>query len=530
MTISPRYPDPARHAGPTEPMRKVHSMATIVAAVLALATAHPAAADSTVAPTPASVSVDFGARQGKLTRPERFNNFGNVTAWPEQRGNDVAFFNEQGLHGTIQRVWLSSPNAPPEDNVFNQCDLQTRTCDFSRLDAYLSDASNLAHSVLINLNPHAWITGERPFEELELLVELILSELKDAYPRIRYVEVFNEPDWNYHGLFRRIGQPQNIVLNPGELYAFYPPFYAAANKVNKRLPWRDRLRVGGPALMYLDPRWMEPFLDNFAADMNPRKRLDFISYHAYLSWDPDYRIANLYKGDLSVVSSERAMIEGWLQERGIRRVRSFVTETGIYPGPAFDDSTNPKNDYLRQATGLATYGYLYANQPGTRMFNWCVRHRVEERKDQMVTRTPDGPLLDTFTPYGNMLLMQSMMKDVKVSALSNGPIVDGDNGIYAVASKDHSGASVMLWNWQHVHDESYRVTIDVSRLPAHLRHGRVRQRMYRIDATTSNHGANPDTANLQLVDEQVVTPGVAHNMVVDLGPNAIYLILLEPAS
>jgi hypothetical protein len=504
--------------------------AGIFAALLALTGLQPAAARSTeptASPSPATVSVDLGARQGELPRPERYNNFGNVTAWPEQRAGDVTFLDEQGLHGDVYRVWLSSPNAPAEQNVFNQCDLAANRCDFSpEIDAYLADASTVSDSVLVNLNPTDFVEGDRPLVELEPMVELILRSLKDEYPRVRYVEVFNEPDWQFHGLARRTGgQP---LLQPSDLYRFYPPFYEAVNAVNRTEPRGGRLRVGGPALTSLDPRWMEPFLDGFAADTNPRKRLDFITYHAYLSWDENYQRPTLYNRDLSVVESERATIRDWLRERRLpRHIPSFVTETGIYPGPSSDDP-EPRNDYIRQAAGLATYSYLYANQPGTTMFNWCVRHRVEERKDQLVTRTPNGPLTDTFTPYGNMLLMQSMMKDTRVSAVSDAPLVDGDNGVYAMASADRTGASVMVWNWQHVHDEAYRATVDVSRLPANLRHGPVRQQLFRIDGSTSNYFADPATADLQLVGDEVVTPARSHSLTVDLPPNAIYLIVLEP--
>ena len=509
--------------------------AGVVGALLVVAAGQPAAAQPTEPSAPfaeATVSVDLGARQGELPRPERYNNFGNVTAWPEQRAGDVQFLNEQGLHGEAYRVWLSSPNAPAEDNVFNQCDLAANTCDFSpAIQAYLADASAVSESVLVNLNPTDFVEAERPLTDLEPLVELILRSVKDRYPRVRYVEVFNEPDWQFHGLERRMGRPADeTTLQPDDLYGFYVPFFEAVDAVNRNRANRDRLLVGGPALTSLDPRWMEPFLDDYAADTNPHKRLDFISYHAYLSWDENYQAPTLYNGDLSVVASERATIDEWLRERHLRRnIPSFVTETGIYPGPAFDDPA-PRNDYLRQAAGLATYSYLYANQPGATMFNWCVRHRVEERKDQLVTRTPNGPLPDTFSPYGNMLLMQSMMKDTRVSAESDTPLVDGDNGVYAMASTDRTGASVMAWNWQHVHDGSYRTTIDMSRLPSHLRRGPVRQQLFRIDQSTSNYFADPTTADLQPVGDDVVTPGRAHSLTVDLDPNAIYLIVMEPVS
>ncbi|MFI0351980.1 hypothetical protein [Actinomadura sp. 9N407] len=505
----------------------------VMAAGTALAgvepTARAANPPATSATSPARVTVDFGAEQGRLPRPERHNNFGNITAWPGQRAQDAAFLNEQGLHGDIYRVWLSSPNAPDEDDIFNQCDLVTRKCDFSRLDAYLTEAGTVSDSVLVNLNPMDFIEGKRPIKDLKPLVELILHRLKEQYPQVDYVEVFNESDWNYHGVQRRQGRPADqTTLRPDGLYRFYAPFYEAVNEVNKHVRRADRIRVGGPALMYMDPKWLKPFLDGYAADRNPRKRLDFLSYHAYLKWDDDYQKPTLYNQDLRVVASERATIRSWLKERRIRTgTPAFITETGIYPGPAFDDP-DPKNDYIRQAAGLATYSYLYANQPDTYMFNWCIRHRVEERKDQLVTRTPNGPLTDTLSPYGNMLLMQSKMKDTRVSAIAHGHRQD-DNGVYAIASKDRTGASLMVWNWQHTNATGHRAGIDMSRLPANLKRGPVRQRTFRIDQTTSNYFADPATADLQQVDQKIIYPGKTHTHRIDLSPNAIYLITLEPA-
>jgi hypothetical protein len=500
----------------------------VLAASTALVSVEPAASAGAPAPSQARVSVDFGSEQGRLSRPERHNNFGNVTAWPEQRSGDVAFLNRQGLHGDVYRVWLSSPNAPAEDNLFNQCDLATGKCDFSRLDAYLTQASTVSDSLLVDLNPTDFVEGKRPFKDLRPLLELMLRSLKMKYPRVKYVEVFNEPDWQFHGLARRLGRPASeATLQPDGLYRFYVPFYEAVNEVNKKLHRGERLQVGGPALSFKDPKWLKPFLDGYAADRNPRKRLDFISYHSYLSWDDDYKVPTFYSKDLRVVASDRATVRAWLKERRLPGdIPAFVTETGIYPGPAFDDP-DPKKDYVRQAAGMATYSYMYSGQPDTHMFNWAVRHRVEERKDQLVTRTPGGPLTDTFTPYGNMLLMQSKMKDTKVSAISGGH--QEDNGVYALASKDKTGASLMVWNWQHTHDTSYRTTIDMSHLPSKLRRGPVRQRMFRVDQTTSNYFTDPAKADLQLVGEKIITPGKTHTESIDLAPNGIYLILLEPA-
>lgn len=69
----------------------------------------------------------------------------------------------------------------------------------------------------------------------------------------------------------------------------------------------------------------------------------------------------------------------------------------------------------------------------------------------------------------------------------------------------------------------------MSHMPSQLRHGPVRERVYRIDQTTSNYFGDPAKTNLQLVGEKIVRPGRTYTKTVDLAPNAIYLILLERA-
>jgi hypothetical protein len=125
------------------------------------------------------------------------------------------------------------------------------------------------------------------------------------------------------------------------------------------------------------------------------------------------------------------------------------------------------------------------------------------------------------------MLMQSKMKTTKVKAVSDS--IKAGQGVYAVAAQDRTGASLMVWNYQHTNEGRFRATINMSHLPSNLRHGPVRQRIFRIDQTTSNYFADPAKANLQQVEEKIVNPRKTYTETVDLSPNAICLILLEPA-
>jgi hypothetical protein len=88
----------------------------------------------------------------------------------------------------------------------------------------------------------------------------------------------------------------------------------------------------------------------------------------------------------------------------------------------------------------------------------------------------------------------------------------------------------MVWNYQHVGNQSYRVSIELGKLPKGLAGRPLRQRLYRVDDKVSNYWANPATANLQQVGQSTVRPGRGNRVTVELTPNALELVVLEPMS
>ena len=474
----------------------------------------------------ATVSVDFSRSKGEFLHPERFNNVSRPTSFPQVRDADVAFFNDQGLHGSIYRVWVDT-------HLIH--DPQTGEYDYAIVDDYLADLSRLSDNLLVALDTRVQVRdrGETP-AQIKPVIKTILRDLKRRYPAVRYIEAFNEPD---HNMVK--------AVKPEDLYDYFVPYYEAVNEVNRELQPDVPLEVGGPALTTLKEDWLNAFLDDYAADTNPGKRLDFISYHAYglfTSGGPAEegpRAYHFYKGDPSEVSGQRAQIEAALRSRGLdTTIPSFLTEIGIYPGPSFDDANDPRPDYLRNAVGVPSLIYWFLDQPHTIPFNWVLRHKTEERKDQLITRAKDGEPMAVkagedekdvptgiFTPYGNAMVMFSKLKDERVVADSDA--LKAGKGIYAIATKDNTGAAVLVWNYQLTDSQSFQVTLDMNQLPAALRGKPLIRKQYRIDDRISNYWANPTTASLQQVSETTIVPGDRHQMTFDLTPNALQLVTLE---
>lgn len=471
------------------------------------------AAWAQAAPMLAGVVVDFDRPQGKLLRTERVNNFARASAFIEQRPGDVRFYNEQGLHGEIYRVWIN-------DSVYDE---KTGAYDYSQLLPYLTDASNLSDSILMNLQPAGLIQEHASPAQIKPVIQTIIRDLKQKFPKIKYVEAFNEPDYNFAK-----------VIEAGDLYRYYVPFYEAVHQVNTQLRPEVPLQVGGPAFMQFNLPWLRAFFDAFEADASPDKRLDFISYHAYGYFlegggaPGQLRPYHFFKGDPSEVASQRGALDMELRSRGLdTNIPSFLTEMGIYPGPSFDDPADPRPDYLRQAAGMASLAYWYMNDPKNVPFNWVVRHRAEERKDQLVTRVSNSKEVPSglFTPYGNMMLMMSRMKATRVAAVSDG-IKEG-KGVYAIAAKDATGLSVLLWNYQHTNTVSFRADLTLTHVPKAMRNGAIRETVFRIDPRTSNFFSDPQRANLQQIADRMITVRNTYRESIELEPNSLQLILLQ---
>jgi Glycosyl hydrolases family 39 len=460
--------------------------------------------------TTATVSVDCSVSQGTLPRTEKYNNVADWDAFAGERKADVRFYNAQGLHGQVYRVWLR------DDDLY---DKKTDTYSHKKYADYLADISQLSDSILVNISgmgmPKEW--GIPP-EQCGPILGRIIKDLKRGFPKIKYIEATNEPDYGY-----------KKAIIPDTYYNYYKAFYQAVNEANAELKPDVPLQVGGPSVAQFDLTWLRPFLDAYKNDPAPDKRLDFISYHAYFRKPESAYI--MFNENPSMVKDQRAQLDAELSSRGINtNIPAFVTETGMYPGPSFNDLATMKNDHLRQAAGMASLFYWYLDCPNVYPFNWVLRHRKEGRKDQLISRDAVGsPMVYTekFTPYGNMMVMQSKMKTTRVSAVTSS-VIDSGKGLYALASADDSGASVMLWNYQRKMTGDFNTSVEVKNLPASFTGKNIKARIYRIDSKTSNFHADIDHCNLQMVEEKIISKNNSYSTSLYMEPNSLQLVILEP--
>jgi hypothetical protein len=518
----------------------------------------------TSSPSDATVTVDFHKELGRLPRPEQYNNFTRRTLFPDQRPSDAAFLRSQGVHGAIERVWIDPM----------VCQLSTTSCALADgVDTYMGAAGTAADSILAEMRvtdladptrsslaavygPDTAGTGAMTPEQAKPIIEEILETLKAKYPKLTYIEAMNEPD----------APSSRAYMTPATVYPWYRAVSQAVTDVNARLKPKVALRVGGPAFFQFDERWFNQFLDDYAADTDAAKRLDFFSYHDYLEFGDKVGLndPHFYKDDPSAVRGQRAALDSLLRDHKLdTNIPVFITESGMYPGPLTDDpssgDTQPcpptryeagipdctayyTTDYVRQSAGMASLQYWLGQERDTTAFNWTTRQSSNSRKDEFVSRVPAGQAIptNTLTPYGNLLVMQSKMKRTRVPATSDH--LEKGIGVYALAAKDTTGVSLMVWNYQGcgtppgggpcTNASTFHATVDMTQLPSNMTGRPMTERVFRIDQDTSNYYSTPATdpahANRQEVEVKTVKTGASYSESIDLAPNAVSLILLEP--
>lgn len=464
--------------------------------------------------------VDPSISLGEWKRVERYVNTSLRNAPPPELAKRVL---EEYGRPAIARCWL------PLDDMWDyrtdkytynfQCGLDTYKDDkvkaqydrhlVTETDVmfydYLDEWGRNSDEVLLNIRRYEQevTRGIISIHKWKEVVKNGLRHYKQRCPNLRYVQILNE----YHG--SNFGR-----LDDDQFYAFYRVGYELVNELNEELRPEVPLLVGGPTVaaapmnrndpaMPFDPRkkgqrlWR--FLDNFAHDTNPDKRLDFVSFHEYqLGRTPEH------------FAEYEPLVDGWLREHGLSdRLPLFVTEIGV-AGPKPDPAEN-----LKQATGISTFFYHGRNGRDLRIFPWVLYHNpiqlslVQFDKDLRMT------------PFGAAMKMWSMHKETEVRTEWRGA---PPPRLFAIATRDEGGLAVQIWNYS---DEPAKAQVELSWLPERLK-GKARSRRYLVDSAHSNCLLQPDKpCGLEMVSEETGRP--AKTWELELEPHGLGLWLVEEA-
>jgi hypothetical protein len=149
----------------------------------------------------AVVTIDGSKKGGKLLRTAQYN---NITSIDVLDSRDIALYKENGLGAKVLRVWIS------DEELY---DKKTGKYNYEEVSEYLTAASPATDFFLANFKFLGLINewADTP-ERGQPIVEKILTDLKSKFPKLRYIEVMNEPDFGPEYLNK---------LNPSNYYSYY---------------------------------------------------------------------------------------------------------------------------------------------------------------------------------------------------------------------------------------------------------------------------------------------------------------------
>ncbi|MEJ7777955.1 MAG: hypothetical protein WKF68_00075 [Daejeonella sp.] len=293
-----------------------------------------------------AVTVDCSQSQGTLYRFEQANTTSTTSPLPGEKSRTWL----KALNHKVVRVWIqlryvynngynykySSSNVPVEDA--------------------LTFYSSVSDSLLVCMSGYDG-TATEPLPaagvNYQNFVKQTVVYYKTKFPKIKYIQVGNEPDYN--------GDPITVY------YPIYKDYYKGIAAANAALNLTGNNRIlisNGPftsttAFSALLP-YTNQFLAKYAADTDPDKRLDFFSFHCYTEND-----------NPKLLATDRGQIDNLMSTYSLPKIPVFITELGIYGG-SFIPSAWPEADAVTaQPAGQIAKMYNLYESGIDRVFNWA---------------------------------------------------------------------------------------------------------------------------------------------------------------
>lgn len=374
---------------------------------------------------------------------------------------------------------------------------------------YLKNFSEHSQYLLLNIRRYEVevVNGTISLDKWKEVVRAALLHYKAEFGNLRYIEALNE----YHG--KDFGG-----LTDEQYYRFYKATYEVVNEVNRELKPTIPLEIGGPivvgAPLNLDSLSSQPvpgnktlrlyhFLQQYSADSNPEKKLDFIAFH-------DYDLG----GDFSAIAGYQAIVRKLLGDfRLNENLPIFITEIG-YAGPKPEAELN-----FCQATGISELFFYSRVSTQLHLFPWVLYH--EPARQLSLTAFVLKPDL-RMTPFGEALKMWSLQQKNEIESQWTSPVP----GLGALASRNGGKVVLQVWN-----DSGKAVSASavITNLP--LDSGRkIRVREYRIDSQHNNVFQQADGGITLAANSDTAVSSASQRFSVTLEPYSLEMWTFDAAA
>ncbi len=217
-----------------------------------------------------AVTVDCSKQQGTLYRFEQANTTSVSSPIPGEKSRTWL----KALNHKVVRVWIQLRFV--KNKGYNY-----KYDSGAPLEDALTFYSSISDSLLVCLSAYTGTTAS-PMPDrgvkFQNFVRDVVIYYKTKFPKIKYIQVGNEPDYSEDG------KPETME----EYYPVYKDYYKGIKAANDHfglIAPKDRILISnGPFTAINDFAketlpYTNDFFKKYAADTDPDKRLDFFSFH-----------------------------------------------------------------------------------------------------------------------------------------------------------------------------------------------------------------------------------------------------------
>ncbi len=452
-----------------------------------------------------TVIVDCAVQQGKIMRIEQAN--GSSTTSPLPGESSRAFL--QGLKSKVTRAWIQLVFVYNNGNV-------NYNYSYSGSNVKVEDAltfySSTSDSLLIALSGHRTSgsfmmpTGDA----YKNFVRETILYYKRKFPKIKYIQVSNEPDFSMETM--------------ASYYPVYQHYYRGLNEANAILradngPSYHPILLSNGAFTSNVPgmlAYAHNFFISYKTDTDPNKKLDFFSFHSYGESNRPLELL-----------TARSRVDSAMRSHNLPVIPVFLSEYGMVGGSSLPSGLTLAQTVTMQPAGQLTKAFYLYEGGIDRVLNWTIHHSSIEYKSQLLD-VQNG----FASPYGNALLLSKKLSDLENRVKAESKDINNVGlGIHGLAANgNEKGIAVLVWNYNWTNAVADKnVEILIKNIPQqYFTANKINSKIYVIDSQNNNYYLNPAQNTLAVTSTQIYDYKTFLKVPVKLERSSVVLILLTP--
>ena len=410
-----------------------------------------------------AIEVDYSQDMGEVMNLSAYNGSSTTSAIPGTASE--AWLKQFNTKTT--RVWIQLRFVYNNGNINYNYKYSGSNVPVEEAIAFYSKTTD---SLLVALSGHT-SSSSYSMPEGDDYVNLVKETIlyyKRKFPKIKYIQVSNEPDLNNETMatyyYRGLNEANAILKKEAEdAGGSYSPILISNGAFTSNVT---------NMLAYA-----ETFLDAYVADTDATKRLDFFSFNNYAEADRPKEVL-----------TARSRIDALMQSKNLPIIPVFISEFGAVGGSSLPSGLTLAETVTLWPASQLTKAYYFYEGGIDAIFNWVISHSSLVQKSQLLDLENA-----TASPYGNMLVLSKMFSDYGTGIKADSDLIDDKGlGVHVLAAKkSDKGIAVLVWNynWRFAKADQ-NVTVTIKNIPTSEFGQNMTAQVYMIDSKNNNYYTN----------------------------------------